>query len=273
MTVDFHTHIFPVKIAAGAVASLAAACHIPAHSDGTAAGLLAGLERAGVDVAVNLPVLTKPSQFESVLHFSEAGNARFHATGRGILSFGGAHPAIVDQRAAMRAVREAGLLGVKLHPEYQDSFIDSDDCYRLLAAAKEEGLIVVTHAGVDGAYRDRPVRATPERIARVLDRLGGYSRLVLAHLGGNELQEEVLTHLAGRDVYLDTAYVLPATSPAYFRALIDRHGAERILFATDSPWQDIAAERARLATLGLTPAEEEAIACRNACALLGIPCR
>ena len=48
---------------------------------------------------------------------------------------------------------------------------------------------------------------------------------------------------------------------------------ERLLFATDSPWQDIAAERARLATLGLTPAEEEAIACRNACALLGIPCR
>jgi predicted TIM-barrel fold metal-dependent hydrolase len=270
MTVDFHTHIFPDKIAAGAVASLAREGGIPPHTDGTRAGLLSALAEAGVDVAVNLPVLTEARQFEGVLRFATALNADFAAAGRGILSFAGAHPAMPDLRASLRRVREAGILGIKIHPEYQDTFIDSDDFYALLAAAKEEGLITVTHAGVDIAYRHREPRATPARIARVLDRLGGYPTLVLAHLGGAEMLPEVMAHLAGREVYLDTAFVLGDVGRDGLASLLSHHGAERILFGTDSPWRNIGAELAHLRSAGLDPAALAAVLSGNARRLLGI---
>lgn len=271
MLIDFHTHIFPDKIAAAAVSSLARSSGNRPYADGTRAGLLLAMAAGGADIAVNLPVLTAPAQFESVLSFAERLNGDFAANGRGILSFAGMHPALPDIGGAMRRVREAGFRGIKIHPEYQDAFIDGEECYRLLAAAKENGLVTVTHAGVDAAYRNRAARCTPERIARVLDRLGGYDELVLAHLGGAEMLDGVMAHLAGRSVYLDTAFVLPDTPQAALLALVERHGAERILFATDSPWQDIAAEAERLRTCGLTAEDADRILYKNAKRLLRLP--
>ena len=270
MIFDFHTHIFPDKIAAGAVASLAAAASIPAYTDGRASGLLASMAEAGVDVSVNLPVLTAPTQFESVLRFASGLCEGFAATGRGILSFAGVHPAMPDVRAAMRRVREAGILGIKIHPEYQDTFIDDDAYYRLLSAAKEEGLIAVMHAGVDEAYRDRECRASAPRIARLLDRLGGYPRLVLAHLGGCEPFAELEEHLLGREVYLDTAFVLPLLSRESFLRVLERHGEGRLLFATDSPWQSQAACLQALRTLALPERVMSALLTKNPKALLGL---
>ena len=43
-----------------------------------------------------------------------------------------------------------------------------------------------------------------------------------------------------------------------------------MLFATDSPWSTLPAEKALLEAADLTPAEKEAIACKNAQALFGI---
>ena len=270
MLIDFHTHIFPDKIASGAVSALARSSGNRPYADGTRAGLLAAMAAGGADIAVNLPVLTAPAQFESVLSFAARLNEEFNTTGRGILSFAGMHPDIPDISGAMRRVREAGFRGIKIHPEYQDTFIDDEASYRLLAAAKDNGLITVTHAGVDAAYRDREVRCSPERVARVLDRLGGYPGLVLAHLGGAEMLPEVMAHIAGRDVYIDTAFVLPDTEAADFLSLLDCHSAERILFATDSPWQDIAANVARLASFGISENDMQGILYKNAKQLLHI---
>ena len=270
MTFDFHAHVFPDKVAAGAIASLSAQGGLPALSDGTATGLLSALDEAGVDVGVNLPVLTAPAQFEGVLRFAVGLNARFAEAGRGILSFAGAHPALPDVAGAMRRVREAGIAGIKIHPEYQDTFIDDDAYYRLLSAAKAEGLITVMHAGVDVAFRHREMRASPYRIARLLDRLGGYPRLVLAHLGGYEEPGEVESHLLGRDVYLDTAFLLPSVSREGFLHLLARHGEGRVLFASDSPWQSPAACLRALRGMALPASTIARLTEENPTSLLGL---
>ena len=270
MTFDFHTHAFPDRVAPGAIASLAEKGGIPPCSDGTVAGLSAAIREAGIDVAVNLPVLTSPAQFDSVLRFAEGICAGFAERRCGVLSFAGAHPALADTRGCMRRVREAGILGVKIHPEYQDTFIDDDAYYRLLSAAKEEGLITVMHAGVDIAYRDREMRASPARTARLLDRLGGYPRLVLAHLGGEGDLAEVEARLLGREVYLDTAFVLPRVSREVFLRILSRHGAHRLLFASDSPWQSPAACLRALGAMGIPEATERMLLSENPAALLGL---
>jgi predicted TIM-barrel fold metal-dependent hydrolase len=105
---------------------------------------------------------------------------------------------------------------------------------------------------------------------RLLDRVGGYSKLVLAHLGGNEMTREVIDTLAGEDVYMDTAYNLGEVDRAELYELFEKHGAERILFATDSPWQDIGREAERIRSFGLSERELSLILSENAKKLLSL---
>lgn len=269
MIIDFHTHIFPDRIAAGAIGTLATEGHIPPHTDGTAVGLRAAMRDAGVDMAVNLPVLTRASQFDSVCRFAEELNRSCDAPVR-ILSFAGMHPDADDVCEKLHGLRERGILGIKIHPDYQGTFIDDERYVRMLSCAKSLGLITVTHAGLDGAYVGQPIKCTPVRVLRLLDRLGGYDRLVLAHLGGNAMYGEVMDTLAGERVYFDTAYSLHDTSREDFLRLADKHGDSRILFATDSPWRNMREELTRLRTFGLPRESEARILGGNAMALLGL---
>ena len=105
---------------------------------------------------------------------------------------------------------------------------------RILDYASELGLVSVVHAGVDIGFPNH-VRCTIEGILKVLDEVRP-KNLVLAHYGGYGLWEEVQNCIAGRDVFLDTAYIFGFIKDETFLNILNRHGADRILFATDSPW-------------------------------------
>ena len=66
MIIDFHTHIFPDKIAGKTIESLERISGITAATNGTLEGLLASMEDSGVDMSVIMPVATKPAQMESI---------------------------------------------------------------------------------------------------------------------------------------------------------------------------------------------------------------
>ncbi len=268
MIIDFHTHIFPEKIAEKTIALLSEKGGIPPFSDGTASGLIDKMELADVDVSVTLPVLTNPMQFDSVNRFAAGINQSFADRKRRLISFAGIHPDCDGLDEKMKFIKESGFLGVKIHPDYQQTMIDDEKYVRIMERAKEYDLIVVTHAGVDGAYRDT-VHCPPDRALRLIRRVP-HSKLVLAHLGANEMSEEVLEKLCDEDVYFDTAYVLRFTSAETFRRILERHGADRILFATDSPWSDMAGDVNLIRSFGLDRTTEEKIFCENAKALLGI---
>ena len=269
MVIDFHTHVFPEKIAAATVSALHEKSGTPPHSDGTVAGLLSALESAGADIAVNLPVLTKPSQFESILKFASGLNAQPYS-GRRIISFAGIHPDDEDYYDRLAMIRDAGILGIKIHPDYQNTFIDSPAYVRIFERAKELGLIIVTHAGEDAAYVGQPVKCTPARVLRLLDKIGGYDKFVLAHLGGNKMTADVIELLAGEKVYFDTSFSLHDAQKADFLTMVEKHGADRILFATDSPWRDIGEELEIFRSYNLGAETEEKILSANARKLLGL---
>lgn len=237
MVIDFHTHIFPNKIAQATINALSQGASIKPHSDGAISGLLSQMEESGVDISVNLPVLTRASQFDSILNFGAELNKKSYVGPR-VISFAGIHPDTEDYEGALHKIKELGFLGIKLHPDYQGTFFDDERYIRILSIAKRLDLITVTHAGLDSAFIGQPIKCTPLRVLKVLDALGGYDKLVLAHLGGIALYDDVFKDLAGQSVYFDTAYVLPYTSKNDFLSLLDKHGADRILFATDSPWQN-----------------------------------
>ena len=111
MVIDFHTHIFPDAIAEKTIRFLGEKASIRAKTDGTAAGLLHSMEEGGTDLSVILPVLTKPSQFRSILSFAERLNKTYPQR---LFSFGGIHPDSEQYKQELRQIRDAGLLGVKL---------------------------------------------------------------------------------------------------------------------------------------------------------------
>ncbi len=265
MIIDFHTHVFPDKIAVKTIEHLAALSGIVPHSDGSVCGLKGALERAGADLAVTLPVVTNPTQFDSINRFA----ASLNESDQPVLSFGGIHPDCEDLTGKMRTLKEMGFKGVKIHPDYQETFFDDARYLEILRAASEFDLIVVTHAGVDDGYVGKPVRCTPDRVLNALNYVPNV-KLVLAHLGGNRLEDEVYDKLLGRNVYIDTAYNMHVMPKEAFLKFVKKHGANKILFATDSPWRDIQEEVAVLKRMGLSKEDEEKIFFRNAQALLNL---
>ncbi len=238
MIIDFHTHIFPDKIATKTIEFLSGKGGIPPFSEGTSASLVSKMEEAGVDISVTLPVVTNPHQFDSINRFASEINKVY---GGKLISFGGIHPLCEDIKGKMKYLKECGFKGVKIHPDYQGEFITHEGYIKILECAKDLDLIVVTHAGVDCGFLGQPVKCTPH-LAKELIKKVHHPKLVLAHLGANEMVSEVIDTLCGEDVYFDTAYVLRQTDERTFKEILKRHGEDKILFATDSPWSDIKAD-------------------------------
>ena len=267
MIIDFHTHAFPAALAAKTIPMLAEKSGFTPRTDGTAEDLVACLRRGGVDLGVVLPVVTRPGQFDSVNAFA----AQLCAVD-GLISFGGIHPNDETPEEHLEKIKEMGLRGVKIHPDYQGVYIDDPRYIRIARKAVRLGLTVVTHAGVDDGFPEE-VHCPPERAARFLDAVyedneGAAGKIVFAHGGGNRQFDGVLTCLAGRDVYLDLAYILSYASPGTVMELIRAHGAKRILFATDCPWGDPGDFVRVVRALPLTEEEREDIFHRNAERLL-----
>ena len=93
--------------------------------------------------------------------------------------------------------------------------------------------------------------------------------VILAHLGANEQHDEVEKHLVGLPVYFDLGVVLGVVEKEQLLRIIRAHGADKILFATDTPWHDQKADRLYFESLPLLEEERQAIAFRNARRILG----
>lgn len=267
MIIDFHTHSFPDKIADKAVASLAEKAHIPPYRDGTLTSLRESMERAGIDYSVVLPVATSPKQVESINRLAAELNGK-----NGIIYAGAIHPDCEynDIPEILDNIKSAGLFGIKIHPDYQGAYFDDPRYIYIMSEAAKRDLITVTHAGLDLGYPD-DIHCTPDRVLNVLDRLKGVidNKLVLAHLCGCEAADEVIEKLSGKPVYMDISFVLHRFPAEVVKRVILAHGADKILFATDSPWSDQSAYVKLMYSLGFDGETLEKILHKNAQMLLG----
>ena len=282
MLIDFHTHTFPDALAPRVLSKLQQAARAKIFIDGTTGALQSSMERSGVDCSVILPVATNAQQPHKLNLAALAINKTSRETG--LISFGALHPDDPNWREELQFLADHGFRGVKLHPAYQGPEFDDIRYLRILGRAAELGLIVTVHAGEDIGVPG-PAKVTPDNVLRVLAETG-IRRLVLAHMGGWMLWQEVLDKLAGQPVYFDTSFSFGRVNPhpdyprteqelqlgdsALLTRLIRAHGTHRVLFGSDSPWGDQAADLALLDTLGFSPAELAQIKGENARNLLGI---
>ena len=258
--IDFHTHIFPDSIADKTIPHLAKVCNEIPHTNGKKDGLSASTTEAQISCSIILPVVTAPKQFESIhrfaLNFLE-GN---------LISFGGIHPEQEDYKEKLRWIQNQGFKGIKLHPDYQGTYFNDIRYKRIISYASELDLIVLTHAGLDPLCPD-DIHCTPQMAVEVIDEVQP-TKLILAHMGGNALYDEAEQYLIGKDVYLDTAYVLDKMPHEQFMRMVRNHGVEKIIFASDSPWASQAEFLKLIKTMPLSEVEKEMILSKNARTLL-----
>lgn len=260
MVIDFHTHIFPPKLAPRALAVVGRQADITPFTDGTAADLIRSANDAGIARCVTLPVATQPAQVPAINAFARSVAQEWPQ----LIAFGALHP-FGDWRPVIDELVAAGFRGVKLHPDYQQFEPHQPQFRALYRALADASLIVLLHAGRDVGLPE-PVHATPERIAAMLD-MAPDLKLVAAHMGGWDMWDEMERHLLGRNCWLDTSYTheLPDDQ---LTALIRAHGAHRVMFGTDSPWTSQSESLARIRGLPLTETERDWVLHRSAEQLL-----
>ncbi len=263
MVIDFHTHTFPDKIAERTIAHLSEVGKMPPYTNGTRTALLQSMRESGVDISVVLPIATVPKQERSINTLSAELNGKDN-----IYYAGSLHPDCADVEGTLDFIKASGLFGIKLHPDYQGVDFNDARCVRIMEEAAKRDLFIVTHAGIDVAFREH-VHCTPDMVLEVLGKLSGLidNKLILAHMGGYELPGEVLEKLIGKPVWMDTAAVMDLY-PEKCVEIIHAHGADKILFATDSPWRSQKDFVDLLLSLPLTGEEKEQILYRNAKTIL-----
>jgi len=262
---DVHTHAFPDKLAATATAKLEAAgvwFRPQASFDGTVSGLLASMDRAGIRRAIVCSVVTRAEQTPKITDWSAS-----IASDR-IVPFASVHPDYPDIEGEIERIARAGIRGLKYHPHYGGYPLDDPKVVRIARAAAAAGLAMLFHTGHDMGFKEDD-SATPLRVRR-LHEAAPDLRMTAAHLGGWEQWPEVLEHVAGLPIYLETSFTLGRCPPEVLERIFAKHPHEYLLFGTDTPWRDQREEVEKFLALALGEDVKRRILWDNALRFAGL---
>jgi len=260
MIIDAHAHIYPDKIAAKASANVGAFYDLPMHMDGTLNTLLLNGRRHGIQRHLVHSVATLPSQVRSINDFLASTAAAYPDE---LIGFATLHPDMDEPELEVERVIGLGLVGIKLHPDFQQFAIDDRKMDRIYAAIAGK-LPLLIHTG-DKRYR----YSNPHRVLPVLDRFPQLD-LICAHFGGWSEWEEAAEVLAHRRLWVDTCSSYDFLGPEKIKKLIYRFGVERVLFGSDYPMWDPGEELANIRGLGLPSEDLDRILGKNLLELLRI---
>jgi predicted TIM-barrel fold metal-dependent hydrolase len=267
--IDFHAHIYPDNLADGVIQKLVGAAFgntgVKTGTDGTKADTLKYFKENGVEKFVVLNIATREKQHKNVNDFAIELDKEPE-----IISFGSVYPTSGSFEPELLRLKAAGIKGIKLHPEYQNFEVNDRRAFRVYEMCRDLDLIISFHAGYDLAYMDS-LNCPAEKAREVVDNFPN-NKFVFAHFGGYLIFDEVLEHLAGKNVYFDTAFV-SLRDREYIPALnkiIKKHGAEKFLFGSDTPWMRVKNSIDLIDALALTAAEKDLIFDENAKNLLKI---
>ncbi|MBE6729320.1 MAG: amidohydrolase [Ruminococcaceae bacterium] len=263
MLIDFHTHCFPDKISKVAIDKLSfASGGLEPFTDGTVSGLRNSMAQNDVDFSVVLNIATNAHQQKNVNDFAAQINKD-----ENLIAFGSVYPHSEDALDELERIKSLGLLGVKLHPDYQGFDVNDIKMKPLYKKISELGLITIFHAGIDYGFAP-PYGATPKKLSEALEWFS--SPVIAAHWGGVGCGEDVIKYLCGKEIYFDTSFGYSTMPKYYAEKILEKHTSDRIIFGTDTPWHTPYMERKLLESLKLSKEDADKIYYKNAKRLLAL---
>jgi uncharacterized protein len=261
MIIDAHMHVWPDHIADAMQSQRPSG--MPLRFDGKLSGLLRTMDETGIDKGLALGVGIKASVVARTNEF--IGTVPRDR----LVPMGTVHPDLPVEEN-IRSLKDNGIVGVKLHPLFQALSLSDPRVRDILAALSEEGMPVISHVGA-GGDDEANERGAPDALRRLADDLPDLT-LIACHYGGYHRLDEAEEHVVGSRVFLETSWppTLADLEKERLVAIIRRHGADRVVFGSDWPMADPAAEIAAIRDLGLTDDEADGILGNNLARILGI---
>jgi uncharacterized protein len=259
MIVDSHCHVWPDAIAAKVLAGRPANLD-PVH-DGTINGLRRTMDSAGVSRSICMGVATVARNVEQTNRFiGSLDRNRF-------IPFGTVHPELpLEQNLA--SLRDNGIVGVKLHPLFQDLSLADPRVIEILHALADARYVVITHVGA-GADERANDRGAPAHLRAAIDTVKNLT-VIACHFGGYHRLDEAEELIVGSRAILETSWPprMAELDPERIRKIIARHGADRVVYGSDWPMADPATEIASVRALDLEKTDEDSILGGNLSKLL-----
>lgn len=258
--IDFHTHIYPPKIATKAVLSVGDFYNLKMHGAGTADDLINQGRECGVTGYVILPVAVTAQHVESINNFA-AGEVASHPEFYG---FGTIHVEYENKIEEAERIASMGLRGIKIHPDTQEFNIDDERMFEFYDFLQQTDMPIIMHCG-DYRY----TYSHPKRLKRVL---GMFPKLtvIAAHFGGWSVYDLAYEYLKDENCYLDTSSSFKMLGNERSKELIGMYGAERIVFGSDFPMRNSFKELETFLSFGLGNNANELILHKNAEKILKI---
>ena len=226
---DFHTHAFTDSLAPRAIGSIASFIgDVRPHTDGTVGDLLRAMKEGDVNASVIANIATKPTQFDVILAWSKEIKSEH------VFPFASIHPMDPDPAGKVQKILDAGLLGLKIHPFYQNLPVDDKGWYPIYDVWQETNLPLLFHSGNDVAFMGQDF-AHPYRFKSIRKKFPKLV-MIIAHMGGWLTYKEFLQDMCGENVMIDTSCSARCCPVELGREIVSKHGADNILFGTDCPW-------------------------------------
>ncbi|MEI3180917.1 MAG: amidohydrolase family protein [Lachnospiraceae bacterium] len=258
--IDIHTHIYPVALARRAM-------EVTGHENDDfkklpiRENLLARMREAGVDLSVNLPVVSKPQNQGEVNRFAK------EAARKNIISFGGLHPDCENVIEELEKLKDMEMAGIKFHPPFQKVHLEDPKYEEMWRKINELGFPVLIHMGT--ARIVRPYDLYPSGIRKIL-KFAPDIPIIMAHMGSFCMMknpDEDLENLP-ENVFIDTAMSAELEEAGEFEEIIRRFGTNRVLYGSDFPYGTQKAAIARIKDSSFTDSEKEDMLWKNAAKIL-----
>ncbi len=261
--IDCHVHIYPEKIAEKASVNIGVFYDMGMRYDGRINVVKEKCKEHGISKCLVNSVATVPEQVTRINDFIKQSVDESDGMFTGFATL---HQALSvhEIETELNRVEKLGLVGIKLHPDFQKFSIDDKSVYKIYEAA-EGRFPVLFHTG-DFRFN----YSNPARLAKVLS---DFPRLVAigAHFGGWSEWDDGIKQLAGKEnIYVDTSSSFYSMTPEKALETIHAFGADKVLFGTDYPMWDVGDELEFFNKLSLTDKERGMILSENAVKLFGL---
>ncbi len=264
--IDVHTHAFPDDIAPKVTEALRARYGVNSVYPSTINSLLDVMEKTRVDVSVVQIYANSP---EKVRRLNDWGAEVAKRERSKIYCFGTVHPNMSNPSEELERIVKMGLKGVKFQPTAQRFYPNDPRLFTIYEKMVELKLPALFHSGNERKPLDL-VYAPPRSFVEVLSSFPDFT-VILAHLGGYRMWEQVDAVLDFKNVYFDTSACNSELDEPKLKRMIELLGIDRIMYGSDFPWFDCRQELDAMKMVSISEEQKKKILWGNASRILGFP--
>ncbi|MCP8319574.1 MAG: amidohydrolase [archaeon] len=185
-----------------------------------------------------------------------------------IYCFGTIHPDMNSPSDELERIAQTGLKGVKFQPTAQRFHPDEPRLFKIYEKMVELKLPALFHAGDERKPIDL-IYAPPKSFVEVLSSFPEFT-VILAHLGGYKMWEQVDSVLDFKNVYFDTSATNSELDESRLKRMIELLGIDRVMYGSDFPWFDWRQELEGIKKVSISEEDKKKILWENASRILGI---